>query len=295
MKGGKVLGGIIGTAAFQNCGSCNVMESTLSSRRLKHSLDYFLKIHLLSDLHLESANFRSHSLAEADVVVLAGDIHVGAAGVEWAIEMFPEHPVLYVPGNHEFYFCDVDQTLVAMRHAATGSNVQILDRGMAEFDGVRFLAATLWTDFKLYAGNDEVEHAWAKVDARRHVPDYDGRIRYLQAGREQEVTPDITQRWHEASCAWLSRQLCKHSAGPTVVVTHHAPSGRSIAPDYVGNPISAAYASNLDALAQKATVWMHGHTHCNSAYTIGNCRVVCNPRGYGSEVEGFDPGFVIDL
>ena len=60
-----------------------------------------LRIRVLSDLHLEAAPFDPPAAA-ADVVVLAGDIHNGAAGVEWAQRTF-EAPVLYVAGNHEPY------------------------------------------------------------------------------------------------------------------------------------------------------------------------------------------------
>jgi predicted phosphodiesterase len=38
-----------------------------------------------------------------DVVVLAGDVHVGPKGCAWAQTQFPAKPIVYVLGNHEFY------------------------------------------------------------------------------------------------------------------------------------------------------------------------------------------------
>jgi predicted phosphodiesterase len=61
-----------------------------------------MKIRILSDLHLEFRHWTPPE-ADADVIVLAGDIHVGIHGVEWARRSFPLNPVVYVPGNHEFY------------------------------------------------------------------------------------------------------------------------------------------------------------------------------------------------
>jgi len=58
-----------------------------------------MRIHILSDLHLEFGDF-DPPRTDADVVVLAGDIHVGTRGVAWARERFHPTPVL---GNHEYY------------------------------------------------------------------------------------------------------------------------------------------------------------------------------------------------
>jgi hypothetical protein len=39
----------------------------------------------------------------ADVVVLAGDVHVKNRGLQWIFDQKFEIPVLYILGNHEFY------------------------------------------------------------------------------------------------------------------------------------------------------------------------------------------------
>ena len=65
-----------------------------------------MKIHVLSDLHLEFQGWIPPK-TDADIIVLAGDVHVGVRGIEWARRSFPLCPVVYVPGNHEFYGEDI--------------------------------------------------------------------------------------------------------------------------------------------------------------------------------------------
>ena len=108
-----------------------------------------MKIRVLSDLHLEFHAWTPPP-ADADVVVLAGDIHVGVGGIEWAREQFPTTPVIYVVGNHEFYGGQLNEVLAALREAADRLGVYLLDSDELVLDGTRFLGATLWTDFALY-------------------------------------------------------------------------------------------------------------------------------------------------
>jgi len=61
-----------------------------------------MRLQVFSDLHLEFGRFEP-TIINADVVVLAGDIHQGTAGVKWARQYCHDCPVIYVPGNHEFY------------------------------------------------------------------------------------------------------------------------------------------------------------------------------------------------
>ena len=51
-----------------------------------------MRIRILSDLHLEMGEWTPPALP-ADVVVLAGDIHVGTRGIDWAARCWPDTPV----------------------------------------------------------------------------------------------------------------------------------------------------------------------------------------------------------
>ena len=68
-----------------------------------------------------------------------------------------------------------------------------------------------------------------------------------------------------------------------IVVTHHAPSAKSIDIVYETDKANGSYASNLENFIldhPNIKLWCHGHIHSQSDYMIGDCRVICNPRGY---------------
>ena len=48
-----------------------------------------MKLHVLSDIHVEFEAFDAPA-TDADVVILAGDIHVGRNGLDWALQQFPD-------------------------------------------------------------------------------------------------------------------------------------------------------------------------------------------------------------
>lgn len=259
-----------------------------------------MRLLVLSDLHLEvwrefCPKFNTTD-SKPDVVVLAGDIHTSARGPDWAALTFPDIPVVYVSGNHEFYGGALDQTNLAIRDkCANLEHVHYLDCGEFIFNGVRFLGATLWTDFALFGSENRSD---AMVDAGLAMNDYQ-RIRLASAGY-RKLRPDDTEKLHVEHKAWIAKKLEEPFAGPTVVVTHMAPSRHSVAPEYASDPVSAAFASCLDDLVSKAKLWIHGHTHTSFDYLIGPCRVVANPLGYmkkggNAENPSFDPSLIIEL
>jgi predicted phosphodiesterase len=259
-----------------------------------------MRLLVLSDLHLEvwrefAPKFNTLP-SKPDVVVLAGDIHTNARAPAWAASAFPKVPVVYVSGNHEFYGGALDHTNLAIRdECAKFENVHYLDCGEFFLDGVRFLGATLWTDFSLFGSENRSS---AMVDANLVMNDYQ-RIRLASAGY-RKLQPGDTAKLHAEQKAWLAKKLDEPFAGPTVVVTHMAPSRQSVAPEYASDPVSAAFASCLDDLVSKATLWIHGHTHTSFDYLIDHCRVVANPLGYmkkggNAENANFDPSLIVEL
>ncbi|MBS0445074.1 MAG: metallophosphoesterase [Proteobacteria bacterium] len=251
-----------------------------------------MKIAILSDLHLGVAPFDPPA-TDADVVVLAGDIARPREAVAWARRY--DRPVVYVPGNHEFYGGSIDGVRAELQRLCDGTGVRLLDAGETVLDGVRFVGTTLWTDFRLYAG-DPVAHAESLKVAQRMLRDF-SRIRRAEASDEL-FAPGHAARLFAEQSAWLAARLTAPHDGPTVVVTHHAPSRRSIHPRFAGSPLNACFVSDADHLldGRRAALWIHGHTHDSFDYDVNGTRVVCNPRGYAKDgvVENarFDPGFV---
>lgn len=279
-----------------------------------------MKLLILSDLHLE---FRAleHALREVvgsfDAVALAGDIQTpGRRGVAWAAAepAFAGKPVFYVPGNHEFYGQVWAQQLTAMRAAAQGTNVQVLDQDVATLvvDGepVRVLGATLWTDFRLRVRGADGQ--WRR-DARLAAAEAGVGLNDFSAIRVQRPAPESGVRrlrprdtvdWHRAARQWLLARLAEPWAGRTVVITHHAPHPGSLAACFEHSGLSPAFVNELPAVCfQGVDLWAHGHTHDSFDYRVdrpggGTCRVVCNPRGYvrwdgTPENRGFDPERVV--
>jgi predicted phosphodiesterase len=244
-----------------------------------------MRIRVLSDLHLEDTPFDPPA-AEADVVVLAGDIHNGAAGVEWAKRTFGQ-PVVFVAGNHEPFDAEFHATAAALRAAAHGSNVQVLDCAETVIGGVRFLGCTLWSDFELYG---EAARGAAIEAIRRIAPDF----RVIAFGA-RAFAPDDWLALHRAHRAWLEVRLTTPFAGATAVVTHFLPHPGSIAPKFAGHPLNPAFANRLEPLVARPALWIHGHTHAASDYRVAGARVVCNPRGYAREQTGFRAALVVAI
>jgi len=254
-----------------------------------------MRIRLLSDLHLEFSNFVPPP-AQADVVVLAGDIEVGPElGVRWARYYFPDTPVLIVCGNHEFYGQHLENSLEYMKEIARGeSNIHVLENDELVIDNTRFLGATLWSDFALL-GWDRIEHDMAYC--ANWMNDFH-RIACGPEDKPRQFMPPDAAMLHARSVRWLKEKLNEPHNGRTVVVTHHAPHAKSLAPCFARDPASAAFVSNLDRLmGPPVDVWLHGHTHSAYEYAVRGTRVYCNPRGYfpHEQVPGFDPALVVEV
>jgi predicted phosphodiesterase len=262
-----------------------------------------VKLYVMSDLHLEDSQFvpPARTVAAADVVVLAGDIHPGADGIRWAAQSFDQKPLVYVAGNHEYWQGDWDLTLTDMRQVAKQCGVHFLENDSLVIPGleaVRFLGCSLWTDFE-YFGVDRKNEAMQSV--RTYLPDYD----YVTVrGGQEFLTPEHTVARHKESLAWLEAELAKDFHGSTVVVTHHFPHKKSSHPAYAHSLTTAAYGSKLtEDLLRRANLWVHGHTHHSNNYRIGdskrNVRVISNPRGVphwdgNHENQNFNPHLLVE-
>lgn len=253
-----------------------------------------MKLNILSDLHLSLGTLEIPQ-NDANVVILAGDIARPAEAVSWASGF--SKSVLYVPGNHEFYGGSIADTAVELKQLSAGTNIHVLDNDQVIIEGVRFLGTTLWTDFMLF-GEGEMRTA-AILHAVSLMRDF-SRIR---AGEAAEVpfTPTDSAALFNIHAGWLERKLSEPHAGPTVVITHHAPSRKSIHPRFADSLLNACFVSDAERLVDggRARLWVHGHTHDSFDYLLNGTRVVCNPRGYAkngvNENPLFDPDFLVEI
>jgi len=253
-----------------------------------------LRIRYMSDLHIEFGPWLPRPIVGGqDVVVLAGDIHVRENAVRWAKMAFAdfEGPVLLVPGNHEYYGGALEYTLGKMKKEAEGSNVHVLSRDRFDYKGVRFLGATMWTDYRL-TGSQPL----AMFDAGQFMSDF-----------KKIKTPEFTKLWpnrilseHVSHRIWMENELDKPFEGKTVVITHHLPSIQSITEYFRSIPdhSNSAYASDLSGLMLRGIdLWIHGHNHAVNDYVQDGTRIVSNQRGYYPDqlVREFNPDLIVEL
>jgi Icc-related predicted phosphoesterase len=257
-----------------------------------------MRLWILSDLHLELTRGWDLPFGDArpdfDVLVLAGDLTTRMErGVRWLRDRVDR--AVYVPGNHEFYGCDIDRTVEKARVAAAGSNIHILQNDTVAIDGITFVGATLWTDFGLFG---DAEHAM--MAAAGCMNDY-RKIRLRNY--ELRLRPKDTLKRHIESRDFIARELRK--PGRHVVVTHHAPHPCGVRRGFERDIVSAAYVSDLSGLILSASpeLWIYGHTHEARQDVVGSTRLVTNAKGYGPWPPGelvwdnarFDPQLIVEI
>jgi hypothetical protein len=218
----------------------------------------------------------------------------GHAVPAWARKTFGGRPVVYVSGNHELYGQVLQTAEAQLQDEAQAHGVHWLQCAGVVIGGVRFLGCTLWTDLRLpilYRCTGELRSNadLAMSEAQDRLADFDAisfrsrSPRALAGGRggAGPWRPLDMLRTHYAHRRWLAAALAVPFDGPTVVVTHHAPSLQSVVERWRDDPLSACYASQLPRrFFSVPSLWVHGHTHTSHRYRIGRCQVVCNPRGY---------------
>lgn len=262
-----------------------------------------MKIWIISDLHLgRHEDDIDLDIPAADVCVCAGDLYQPLLGSLRLLgtRVSARMPVVFVAGNHEFYGDGYDRGR-ALAHSNPVPMVHFLDDNSTVIDGVRFVGATLWTDYALYAGDlsrkaADVEVANSMETAGRLINDHN-RIRVGGDGAARYWSPSDARRVHQRSRAFIEAELARPFEGPTVVVTHHAPHPGSIAREYRESVLNPAFASDLSDVIEngRPELWVHGHVHTACDYRVGDTRVIGNPRGYRHEYSGWDPHLVIEV
>jgi len=237
-----------------------------------------MKLLILSDLHLEFHYFPPPK-TDADIIILAGDIHTGENGVQWAIDTFGGKPVLYINGSHEFYNNTYPKLIEKQKKVAEGTNVHILENDSYDSGNIRFFGCTLWTDLALIDGDPHI----GSTAAISVMADY----RFIRVEpKNRLLQPQDTISYHKHSISWLKEQLLSSNKN-NVIITHHVPLPQSLDPKYRNSKVNAAFASDLHALIDEycPLLWIHGHTHRACDYMYNKTHIICNPRGYPDETD----------
>ena len=245
-----------------------------------------MKIRLLSDLHTEfRLPYKTHQMSEyrgEDVLVLAGDIASGSTNTMDVIKHFldlgfPE--IVYVPGNHEYYGTGFDEFNAKMENKCMRfDNVHFLNPGTVNIGDVKFIGATLWTNF--------ADNPFSQSAAKRGINDF-RMIRDFDVNR--------CAKTYYQHIDYIKDQYEQRSDSKVVVVTHFLPARECIAPRFRGGDlINDYFANNLGEYisTMSDTTWLFGHTHDATNIVLGDTRVVANPHGYYNAMNdgvGFDP------
>ncbi|MES2673672.1 MAG: metallophosphoesterase [Pseudomonadota bacterium] len=249
-----------------------------------------MKLQIFSDLHIEFEEFEAEC-DNADVVIFAGDINTGIKGIDWIKKQNIGCPIIYVLGNHEYYRHSYPRLISKVMDAAQNCDIHVLENRAVTINGLRFHGATLWTDYELFGdpklAGFRCQEIMNDFKLIRRDPSY-SRLRSIDAAMI-----------HKNSVKWLAESLNASESGTNIVISHHAPSKKSIPQKHQDDIVSAAYASNLDEFIEihKPNYWFHGHIHNSLDYKVANCRVICNPRGYskGERNQNFDPSKLIEI
>ena len=258
-----------------------------------------MKVKICSDLHLECCEYNQGvpDLGEGEVLILGGDIlcarHFKTNGtlhqvykdfLQKCADSFDE--VLYILGNHCYYGYNYEGTWNVLKEHIP-SSIHLLENDYVKIEDWNFVGSTLWTDFRK-------ENPLEMMEASRFLNDY----KTIRIGSNyRKLNPDDTLGFHKKSKQFLIDTLPMFENQKVWVLTHHAPSYQSVHPKYRSSGIAnGAYVSDLDDLIldhPQIKYWSHGHTHESMDYHIGECRVICNPRGYynGYNTSGLNPNF----
>ncbi len=244
-----------------------------------------------ADLHLDTWQHAARdpfssalpALGAIDVLIVAGDLANNPIR-NWPmalsrLSMLMDPSKIYIlPGNHDYYHFNVsgDERLQGMVESAGMNWAQ---KAVVEIDGVRFLCATLWTDFRLSGDAVAAKHA-----AGRAMNDYQ---LITQTAAGDRLLPQHTAAIHVDHLVWLTAEIARPFNGRTIIITHHGPSPSASGPI---DQITPAFVSNLDdwILHHKPDCWLFGHTHRRLTGKVGSTPIINVSLGYPSEVPDSD-------
>ncbi len=187
----------------------NKLSSPSASPALRK--ECHMKIQIFSDLHFDAASggWVPRLAPGADLIVCAGDVCEGLEkGFTFLRSFFPDTPIVTVAGNHSFYRRCHDEELAAGRQAAAADGITFLENDAAVIGGVRFIGATLWTDYELFG---EAHRTAAMDAARRGLNDH----RFITWRKQPwaRFRPEEALHLHRRSRAYIAQNWLSHSTG----------------------------------------------------------------------------------
>lgn len=251
-----------------------------------------MKIDLCSDLHLEFSEIQHSSEffknPKGDFLLIAGDTcesrHLKHYWHFFSLidEKWPK--TFIISGNHEHYSSNFNKSIQDMgAFAESFSGIKFLHNECVELDENHLLiGSTLWTDF--CRGKP-----LAMIEAQNSMNDY----RYIRTETTNygKITPKFILEEHLKAKSAIQKHIDEHPNHNIILMVHHGVSFLSRNTNYSSSILDCAYHSDLSEFIldnPRIKLIVHGHTHQPLDYVIGDCRIVCNPRGYDCEQDYSD-------
>ena len=254
-----------------------------------------MKIQVMSDLHREF--YRGGSAPqinkEADYLVLAGDTHTNPTKFAVFLNKIADEfngQIICIPGNHEYYKNRFPDVLRKYRDEVSkvdnAKRINLLNKQylIPTDSDVAFLCATMWSD---YNGGLDMLSAQISMNDYLFIKKHSGR-----KAKPYDFLID-----HKETISFFDESITTPLANKKVImVTHHAPSYKSVPAMFKGDGLNGAYVSSLEWFIEKhePLVWIHGHTHSFFDYQLGPTRIVCNPFGYPHE-NNYKENYIIEV
>jgi predicted phosphohydrolase len=245
-----------------------------------------MKVQYCSDLHLEF--WENRNFLKENPIVTSGEILILAGDIMLFSEMYRHEDffdflsksfkaVYWIPGNHEYYHSSMDGRVGPFREQIR-DNIFLLNDTVEIIDDVRFVFSTLWS----FVGKEAEREIWHSLND----------FQLIKVGKKK-LTPEVYNKLHLEAKEFLTSTLRTKFEGNTVVATHHVPTMLNYPPQYLGDALNMAFASELKPLIEETQpdYWIYGHHHVSiPAYNIDKTTMLTNQLGYVSANEflGFD-------
>ena len=222
-------------------------------------LAYWSDLHLTRKTLQEFKSYLDDMGYQDCLLILAGDIcHISMLSEFISIIEQYFDVVLFVPGNHDFWGCELNKALRIMRSKQT-DKFKLLYNSSHEYNGVKFSGTTLFT----------------KLDKSVYLAEGFSDFNYIK-----EMT---VRKWHNQNKKAIDFII---NSNADVIITHHAPFLESVTPKFIGDKYNEFFLNDLsDITDQIKTVkyWFNGHVHHKHHYVKNGISVHCNPKGYRGE------------
>ena len=234
-----------------------------------------MKIAFASDFHFEfydNINIAKSMIEQwvfdldTDMIVIAGDLHVGSKKVIKLLNFIYELyniPIIYVPGNHEYY-----------RSSFSKENANFYRNGITH-DGEYYILlrnSVSFGDYSFLGCMGNIDGSYEHINSIKHGGLND--FHMIKDFHDHEM-------YGRGEFSFLLHNVQEGN----IVITHTMPSPRCISDKYKGSVYNPCFSNDWSEIIyeNEPKIWICGHTHDAIDIMIDDTHIVANPYGYPHE------------